>query len=251
MQYIESFKNNRSNKVIKMIQKVLIDPEGEKLYWSQGDLHTRFGVIKEKEIKNGVVKSHLGKEFLVYEANFVDKVDKIKRGPAVIVNKDIGLILANTGVNAKSKILEAGSGSGRLTAFLANISNNVTSYEHKKEIFELAQKNLKDLELKVKIKNKDIYEGIEEKNLDVIILDLAEPWRVLTHAEKALKCGGCLVAYLPNITQVVQLIKSLTSPFILDKAEEVIEREWIIDDRVRPVNQILGHTAFLVFIRKI
>lgn len=234
-----------------MIKKVLIDPEGEKIYWRNGDLHTRFGVIKEKEIKNGVVKSHIGKEFLVYDAYFVDRVERIKRGPAVMLNKDVGLIIANTGINAKSKILEAGTGSGRLTAFLANISGNITSYEHKKEIFELAKRNLDDLKLKVKLKNKDIYEGVDEKNLDAIILDLAEPWKVLKHAEKALKCGGFLVAYLPNITQVIQLVRSLNSPFILDKVEEVIEREWYVDDRVRPVNTILGHTAFLVFVRKI
>ena len=234
-----------------MIKKVLIDPEGEKIYWRNGDLHTRFGVIKEKEIKNGVVKSHIGKEFLVYDAYFVDRVERIKRGPAVMLNKDVGLIIANTGINAKSKILEAGTGSGLLTAFLANISGNITSYEHKKEIFELAKRNLDDLKLKVKLKNKDIYEGVDEKNLDAIILDLAEPWKVLKHAEKALKCGGFLVAYLPNITQVIQLVRSLNSPFILDKVEEVIEREWYVDDRVRPVNTILGHTAFLVFVRKI
>ena len=234
-----------------MIKKVLIDPEGEKIYWRNGDLHTRFGVIKEKEIKNGVVKSHIGKEFLVYDAYFVDRVERIKRGPAVMLNKDVGLIIANTGINAKSKILEAGTGSGRLTAFLANISGNITSYEHKKEIFELAKRNLDDLKLKVKLKNKDIYEGVDEKNLDAIILDLAEPWKVLKHAEKALKCGGFLVAYLPNITQVIQLVRSLNSPFILDKVEEVIEREWYVDDRLRPVNTILGHTAFLVFVRKI
>lgn len=234
-----------------MIRKVLIDPEGEKLYWSQGDLHTRFGVVKEKEIKSGVVKSHIGKEFLVYDASFIDRVERIKRGPAVIVNKDIGIIIANTGINSKSKILEAGSGSGRLTAFLANISSNVTSYEHKKEIFELAKRNLDDLKLKVKLKNKDIYKGIDEKNLDAVILDLAEPWKVLKHAEKALKCSGFLVAYLPNVTQIMQLVRSLNSPFILDKVEEVIEREWYVDDRVRPVNTILGHTAFLVFVRKI
>ncbi len=234
-----------------MIKKVFIDKEGEKLYWSKGDLHTRFGVVNEKDIKNGVVKSHIGKEFLVYDAGFADKIEKIKRGPAVVLNKDIGLIIANTGINSKSSILEAGTGSGRLTAFLANISKNVTSYEYKRGIFELAEENLKNLKLKVKLKNKDIYNGIDESDLDAIILDLAEPWNVLKHAEKALKSGGFLVAYLPNITQVIQFVKALKKPFILDKAEEVIEREWHVDDRVRPKNMIIGHTAFLVFVRKI
>lgn len=235
-----------------MIKKVIITPKGEKLYWSQGDLHTLFGVVKEKDIKDGLVKSHLGKEFLVYEAKFVDRIEKIKRGPAVTLNKDIGLIIANTGINSKSKILEAGAGSGRMTAFLANISNNVVSYERNPEFLKIAKKNLDDLDLKVKLEERDIYEGISEDNLDVILLDLLEPWKVLSHAAGALKGGGFLVAYLPNITQVTELVKAISSPFILDKVEEVFEREWIVEDKkARPKNQMLGHTAFLVFIRKI
>jgi len=235
-----------------MIKKVFIAPGGEKLYWSKGDFHTKYGVVKEKDIKNGLVKSHNGKEFLVYDAKFVDRVEKIKRGPAVIINKDVGIILANTGINSKSKILEAGAGSGRLTSFLANISSNVISYERKKEFFDIAKKNLKDLGLKADLKNKDIYEGISEKNLDAIILDLPEPWRVLEHCVKALKAGGFLVCYLPNITQVMELAKSLSSPFILDKVEEVFEREWVVQgNKVRPLNQMLGHTSFLVFVRKV
>ncbi|MDP4012252.1 MAG: rRNA adenine N-6-methyltransferase family protein [Candidatus Nanoarchaeia archaeon] len=235
-----------------MIKKVLITPDGSKLYWSKGDLHTNYGVVKENDIKNGLVKSHSGKEFLVYDAQFVDRLNKIKRGPAVISNKDVGIILTNTGINPKSKILEAGAGSGRLTAFLANISSNVTSYERKEEFYKIAETNLKELGLKAKLRLKDIYEGITEKNLDVIILDLPEPWQVLNYAVKALKCGGFLVAYLPHMTQVIEFTKALSSPFVLDKVEEVLEREWILEDRkARPENQMLGHTAFLVFVRKI
>jgi len=235
-----------------MIKKVFVSPEGDKLYWRKGDFHTKYGVVKEKEIKNGLVKTNTGKEFLVYDATFIDRLAKIKRGPAVILNKDFGVIAANTGLNSKSKVLEAGSGSGRLTALLANISSNVISYERKKEFLEIAKANIKELGLKAKFKEKDIYEGIAEKNLDIIILDLAEPWLVLDHAIKALKGGGFLVCYLPNITQVMEICKAVSSPFILEKVEEVFEREWIVDGkRVRPQNQMLGHTSFLVFMRKV
>ena len=47
-----------------MIRKVLIDKKGNWHYWIKGDLHTLFGVVKESDIKNGIIKSHSGKEFI-------------------------------------------------------------------------------------------------------------------------------------------------------------------------------------------
>jgi hypothetical protein len=42
-------------------------------------------------------------------------------------------------------------------------------------------------------------------NLDRVMLDLPEPWRVVKHAEAALHPGGILLAYLPTIGQVARL----------------------------------------------
>lgn len=230
--------------------KIIFDDKN-KYFWKGGDLHTSLGVIKEKEIKDGIVESHLGKKFIVMDAGFVDKVNKIKRGPAIMLPKDIGLILSYTGINSKSKIVDAGSGCGVLAAFLGNISKNVVSYERRNDFLKIAKKNLDFLNVKVKLRNEDIYDGISEKNLDLITLDLKEPWRVLEHAKKSLKSGGFLVGYLPNITQVQRLVKEARG-FLVEKVVESIEREWIVEDlRVRPKNQIIGHTGFLVFLRKI
>ena len=107
-------------------------------------------------------------------------------------------------------------------------------------------------QLKVEIKNKDIYNGIDEKNVDLITLDLLEPWRALSHVLSSLKSGGFLVCYLPTITQVMELVKNLDNNFYLWKISEVLEREWTVDNlKVRPNNHMLGHTAFLAFARKI
>ena len=67
-----------------MINKVLIDENGNKYYWQKGDLSTHLGTIKENKIKKAKseVKSNLGKKFLVLEANFLDNINKIKKGPA-------------------------------------------------------------------------------------------------------------------------------------------------------------------------
>ncbi len=220
--------------------------DGRKYYCKEKILHTKDGVVK---LKDGIVKSHLGKKFFCFEASFADKINKIKRGPAIMLKKDIGSILAYTGINSKSKVLDAGAGSGVLSASLANVSN-VVSYENRKEFLEIAKKNFKFLDVKVKLRNKDVYKGISEKNLDLITLDLSEPWKVLKHAHKALKIGGYLVVYSPQITQVLKIVKA--KGFIVERVIENIEREWVFDKkRARPKSRMIGHTGFLVFLRKV
>mgnify|MGYP001590392630 CR=1 FL=1 len=235
-----------------MIKKIIIDPKNDVHYYKSGDFHTQFGAIKERDIKNGIVKSNLGKEFVVFDASFIDELTKIRRGPAITHPRDIGLIITTTGIGKESRVLDAGSGSGLLSSYLSNVGCKVYSYEVNKEFFKIAQLNHKDLGLEVELKNKDIHKGIEENGLDLVILDLPDPWNTLKHVHKALKNGAFLVCYLPTITQISKLVKNLDSKFYLWKVSEVLEREWHVEDlKVRPKNQMLGHTAFIVFARKI
>jgi tRNA (adenine57-N1/adenine58-N1)-methyltransferase len=107
----------------------------------------------------------------------------------------------------------------------------------------------------LRIEKKDVYQGIDEKEIDVITLDLPEPWNALQHCEKALKYGGFLVCYLPSITQVSRLIAEAKKydSFIYLKTAEFLERNWKIDGALiaRPETEMLGHTGFLTFIRKV
>ena len=178
---------------------------------------------------------------------FTDKIKKIKRGPAVMIGKDIGAIIVNTGINKRSEVIEAGTGSGMLAAYLSRVVKRVYGYEKRKDFYELAKKNFKFLKIRnIKLKNEDVKKAKEK--VDLIVLDLANPWEY--RLEKNLKDKGFLVCYLPNITQVMELVKNNKLKFI--KMIEIIEREWIIDEkRARPKNVILGHTGFLVFLRKI
>ncbi len=237
------------------VKKVLIR-NNKKYYWKEGDLHTLAGVVKEEDIKKAEkkVSSHQKKEFLIFDANFVDEVKKIKRGPATMTKKDIGYIIANTGIDKESLVVDAGAGCGVSAMFIAKVAKKVISYEINEEFYKTAQKNFEELEIKnIEIKKQDIYEGIDEKEIDLIFLDLAEPWHVIRHAEKALKSGKFLVAYLPTTTQVEELIKAAEgSSFIQEKTIELIEREWHVEGKkVRPKSKMIGHTGFLVFLRKI
>ncbi|MEK6839327.1 MAG: rRNA adenine N-6-methyltransferase family protein [Nanoarchaeota archaeon] len=237
-----------------MIKKILIDEQGNKYYWISGDLHTKLGKVAEKDIlKGGKVTSHLKKRFTVIDATFADATEKIERGPAVISKKDIGTIITTTGINHESKIVDIGTGSGMLALHLANISKNVTSYEKTKEFADIAKKNAEKCDVEITIKNKDIMEGIDEKNADVITVDLKEPWVILNFMETSLKPGGFCVAYLPHITQVQRLcVEAMKMNFYIQKISETNEREWMVDElKARPHNVGIQHTGFLVFLRRI
>lgn len=227
--------------------------EDKEFIWKAGDLHTNFGVIKEKDVQTNNPKSNTGKEFLAYEATFSDLLRYINRGPATITPKDAAYICYYTGVNKSSKVLDAGAGCGVLSASLGKIAKEVVSYEINPEFLKVAQKNLDFLNVEnVTLKNKDIYEGIEEDDFDVITLDLPEPWHVYKYLNK-LKEGGWLVTYLPTIVQVMTAVDESSKNNLLHvKTVELLEREWHIEGRkVRPKSAMIAHTAFLSFFRKI
>jgi len=220
------------------------------------DFHTKHGYFKKEDFKkNRKIKSNTKKEFTVFDPYFIDLYRKIKRDAQIIPLKDIGLIVAETGVNPTSKVVDAGSGSGALCCFLANIVKEVTTYEIRKDFIEIVKKNIDFLGLKnIKIKNKNIYEGISEKNIDLIVLDLPEPWKAINAAKKALKIGGFLVSYSPTIPQTQDFINQINNDkyFVHIKTSEIIEREWEVDGRkVRPKSQAIGHSGFISFVRRI
>ena len=238
---------------LSKMKKILIRND-KKYYWNEGDLHTESGVIKEEDLKKAVktVKAHSGKELFVAPALFIDKIEKIKRDPQAMMEKDIAVILTYTSIDKDSIVLEAGTGSGKLTSFLARNVKKVYSYEKNKDTINLAKKNLEFLNIyNVEIKNKDIYEGIDEKELDLIILDLPMPWKAVQNCYNSLKQGAFLVSYLPSITQVVEFMDEIRRyDFLVIKTVELIEREWIVEgQRTRPKSS-LQHTAFLTFVRK-
>jgi len=94
---------------------------------------------------------------------------------------------------------------------------------------------------------RDCYEGIDEKDVDRVVLDLPEPWQVVPHAVEALRPGGILVAYTPSITQAAQTREVMANKaWIGTRTLEVLHRGWHIEGQaVRPDHRMVAHTGFL------
>lgn len=243
-----------------MTHKILIGPEGKKFYLKDisQDFHCQFGLIKKEDLKKkdgSIVKTNTGKELTIFTSSFIDSYKRIKRGAQIITRKDAAMIIAETGINQDSKVVDSGAGSGALSCLLANICKEVTTYELREDFTKIVEKNKEFLNLKnLKIKNKNIYEGITEKNIDLITLDLPEPWLAIEPAKKALKVGGFIVNYSPTIPQVMDFVSKINKEngLIHLKTMELIQREWEVQDRkVRPKTTQTVHTGFLTFCRKI
>ena len=186
--------------------------------------------------------------------HFPDILKKCKRGPQVILPKDIGVILAYSGVGKNSTVVDAGAGSGWLAISLANVAKKVTSYEWREEFAELAEKNAKRAGVtdSLTIKRANVLDGIEEREVDLITLDLADSDKVVAHAHSALRAGGMLFGYLPHVEQARRFFEACESAgFEGMQMTECMMRDYLVRAAgVRPENTGLTHTAYIVFARK-
>lgn len=105
----------------------------------------------------------------------------------------------------------------------------------------------------VAVKLKDIYEGIDENNVDLVTLDLPQPERVLPHAEQALKPGGHLATFAPCVEHLQRLYREFPKFSFTDfRTIECLVRELEVKPTcTRPSTHMIAHTGYLTFARRI
>lgn len=186
--------------------------------------------------------------------HFPEILRKCKRGPQVVLPKDIGVILAYSGVGKNSVVVDAGAGSGWLAISLANVAKKVVSYEWRAEFAELAEKNAARAGLGewLEIKRANVLDGISEREVDLVTLDLADSDKAVQHAHAALRKGGMLFGYLPHVEQARKFFEACEAAgFAQPQMVEAIVRSYLVRAAgVRPENTGLTHTAYIVFAEK-
>lgn len=243
------------------MKKVLISKKTGNFYYynGKGEYHCKEGFLTEEDILSGnpIIKNSKDRDFLVFESNNHDQFQKIKRGPQIILEKDLGYIIARSGVDKHSKIVEAGGGSGGATTFFGRIADKVHTYELRDDHCKIIETNIKKFELdNITLTNADLADHIEtETDIDLLFLDMPEPVTILEKDLKAVKSGRYIVCYVPSISQIQEITKHLsqTPTLYLEEITEVQLRHWRIWEKVsRPeFRKDIDHTAFLVFLRKV
>ena len=179
--------------------------------------------------------------------------NKMKRAPQVILPKDIGIIIAYSGVNRESVCVDAGTGSGWLAVGLARIAKKVISYELREDFIKIAEKNkaMENLQ-NLEIRHGDITKDLKEKNVDIITLDMPSSEKAIPRARKALKENVVIVGYTPHMEQVVKFAAKLEKSGFTDiRTYECILRDMLVrPEGMRPSTKGVWHTAYLVFAKK-
>ncbi|HEY6318477.1 MAG TPA: tRNA (adenine-N1)-methyltransferase [Acidimicrobiia bacterium] len=226
-----------------------------------GEFHSHAGVLRHNDLlgrEEGVTAlTTLGARLVAVRPTLGEYILEMPRGAQVIYPKDLGPILLLADIYPGARVLESGVGSGALTMTLLRAvgpDGFVTGYELREDFATRARRNVEALlgtDLPLRVEVRDAYEGIDETGLDRILLDLPEPWRVVAHAERALRAGGIVLAYLPTIGQVARLREELAgSAFGMAQSLEVMQRGWHVDAQsVRPDHRMVAHTGFLTTAR--
>ncbi len=208
----------------------------------------------------GIVHTHQGEPLWVHRPTLEEYVLLMKRGATVTYPKDAAALVMMLDLGPGMRVLEAGTGSGGLTLFLARAvgqAGEVWTFETRPAFKERAERNVAAWGASnVRFFLGDVGEAeLPEGAFDGIALDLMEPWKVIAHLVPALKPDRSAVLYLPNITQVVELVRAVREkalPFLLQRVIEVGHREWDVRPPVaHPAFRQVGHTAFLVQLRKL
>jgi tRNA (adenine57-N1/adenine58-N1)-methyltransferase len=183
---------------------------------------------------------------------------KSSRNTQIIYPKDAALIVMFSGIGPGSRVVESGTGTGSLTTALAHYvgpTGKVYTYELRSEFQKNAAKNLERSKLinHVEMKSGDVTLGIEERDVDAVILDLAVPWLVVPHAYEALRPSGILVSFSPTIDQVVKTTEALReNGFVFIETVECMMRAMQVErGKTRPQTLMTGHTGYITHARKI
>lgn len=197
------------------------------------------------------------KELFLVEPSVRNKIHTIKRKAQIILPKDSAAIIVGCDIKSGSVVVEGGIGSGALTIMLANFvapKGKVISYELREDFASIAKENLRmaNLEERVEVRMKDIRKGIEEKDVDAVVLDIPDPWEAVNAAKEALKVGGHLCSYSPTVNQMERVARKLEEEGFQEiRSIEILEREMLVGDvGVHPSFDMLAHTGYLTFARK-
>jgi tRNA (adenine57-N1/adenine58-N1)-methyltransferase len=247
---------------------VLVDKVGRRhrVRLTAGERHSiHSGLIQHDDVigrpEGTVVTTQMGARLLAVRPTFAEQVTGRRRQTQPIYPKDLGAILVGADLYPGAHVLECGTGTGALTmAALRAVGErgSVVSYEAREEFLEAAKRGIVEtlgsVPPNLTLKLGDAYLGLEERDMDRVLLDLPEPWQAAPGVKAALRPGGIVFAHCPNVSQVQRFFDCLREVrgFGMLEAFELLQRGWTVRGRsMRPSHRMVAHTGFLCFARRL
>jgi tRNA (adenine57-N1/adenine58-N1)-methyltransferase len=241
--------------MIEAGDRVLLVGEGREFFVraGPGTLSTDKGQLDLAPIVGAaagdVFTTHTGARFVLRIPRPTDFFVHGKRSGAPMLPKDIGLVIAYTGMNRHDEVLDAGTGSGIAAIYFGGIAAHVKTYEVRPDFSALAQKNIKEAKLEnVEAVAADVLtaEGI----YDVIHLDLQIATEHVAFAYDHLRVGGYMACYTPFLEQMAIVVDAAQERFPEVHTHELIEREMTRSKRGTRPSTSVSHSGYITISRK-
>jgi tRNA (adenine57-N1/adenine58-N1)-methyltransferase len=252
----------RPGQIITPGQHVLLRAQGREYFAvaGEGKIHTDLGIVDlgnlEGKSWGEVVLSHKGVVFTIIKPRAPDLFRHMTRTGAPMMPKDIGAIIAYTGLCPSDDVLDAGTGSGVLAAYLGTIARKVITYEANEKFAANASKNMAKAGItNVEVRHGDLLEAIKtldsEGPFDVITLDMQDAAKIVPDGFRLLRPGGFLTAYSPFFEQATEVRSAVEKEGFAEVTTIITsEQELEVSKRgTRPSTRV-GHTGFVTIARK-
>jgi tRNA (adenine57-N1/adenine58-N1)-methyltransferase len=236
---------------------VLVHGDREYLRDPGEELQTDLGVldVPEDVDPGDTLETHLGEEFVVRRLRGPDLFHHLERTGAPMVPRDVGRILGGVGVEANDRVLDAGTGTGVLAAYMGRIGADVLTFERDPEFAAVARDNMATANVAdaVEVRAGDVTDHVEDLGeFDVITLDTEDAPAVVERAPDLLARGGYVAVYSPFVEDTREVARTAREVGLANvRTLETIEREMDFDDRgSRPATAGIGHTGYLTVARR-
>jgi tRNA (adenine57-N1/adenine58-N1)-methyltransferase len=225
-------------------------------------LHTHLGIIDVGSTIDlpfgSYVITNKDKKVFLLPPSIYDFVMKSQRTTQIVYPKDYGYIAARTGLKNGFKVLEIGTGSAALSTFMASIvmpEGHVYTFDVNDEFMSIARKNLEKSGMSefVTLSHYDPEKISQITDIDLVIIDLGDPWSYLDVVHPCMKSGSFVACICPTMNQLEKLATQFfVSGFIDSECIETFLRKIEArEGKTRPSMRMIGHTTYLGFARKI
>jgi len=224
-------------------------------------LETDLGVLEvpENVAPGEEIETHLGESFVCRALRGPDLFEHFERTGAPMMPRDVGLVLGHTGAADGDRVLDAGTGTGVLAAYLGRAGCHVDTFEQKAAFATVARENMRlaGVEAVVEVHTGDVsadetLDSLSDTSYDVLTLDTGDAPSVVERAPDLLVAGGSLAVYSPFVEHTRAVVEAAEAAGLASvETFETIQRRMDFDERgSRPATAGVGHTGYLTFARR-